>query len=146
LAVVSVCLDTNILIDTLRGDEETVGRMREIESTGSILSTTTINAFELFYGAEKTERKERNRDAVAKLLDRLLVYEFTGKAAERAGEIAAHLEADGRSIDFRDVLIGATAIVNDSTLFTRDISHFERIPHLRLQVSSPRTGSEASLR
>jgi len=134
MAILSICLDTNILIDTLRGDEETVKRIREIETSGNILSTTTINAFELYYGAEKTEKRERNKEAVRKLLERLLIYDFTEKASERAGEIAANLEAEGKTIDFRDILIGATAIINESTIFTKDINHFERIPHLKLQV------------
>ncbi len=134
LAVLSICLDTNILIDTLRGDKETVKQIQEIETSGNVLSTTTINAFELYYGAEKTEKRERNKEAVQKLLDRLLIYDFTKKASETAGEIAANLEAEGITIDFRDVFIGATALVNESTIFTKDINHFERIPHLKLQV------------
>jgi predicted nucleic acid-binding protein len=134
MAVLSICLDTNILIDTLRGDEETVKQIQEIETSGNVLSTTTINAFELYYGAEKTENRERNKEAVRKILERLLIYDFTENASEKAGEIAANLEAEGNTIDFRDVFIGATALVNDSTIFTKDINHFERIPHLKLQV------------
>ena len=134
MAILSICLDTNILIDTLRGDEETVKRIKEIETSGNILSTTTINAFELYYGAEKTEKRERNKEAVRKLLERLLIYDFTEKASERAGEIAANLEAEGKTIDFRDIFIGAIALINESTIFTKDINHFERIPHLKLQV------------
>lgn len=134
MAILSICLDTSILIDTLRGDEETVKRIKEIETSGNILSTTTINAFELYYGAEKTEKRERNKESVRKLLERLLIYDFTEKASERAGEIAANLEAEGKTIDFRDIFIGATALINESTIFTKDINHFERIPHLKLQV------------
>ncbi len=84
MAILSICLDTNILIDTLRGDEETVKRIKEIETSGNILSTTTINAFELYYGAEKTEKRERNKESVRKLLERLLIYDFTEKASERS--------------------------------------------------------------
>ena len=134
MAILSICLDTNILIDTLRGDQETVKQIKEIETSGNILSTTTINAFELYYGAEKTEKRERNIEAVRKLLKRLLIYNFTEKISEKAGEIAANLEAEGKPIDFRDIFIGATALINESTLFTNDINHFKRIPHLRLYL------------
>ena len=134
MAILSICLDTNILIDTLRGDQETVKQIKEIETSGNILSTTTINAFELYYGAEKTENRERNKEAVRKLLKRLLIYDFTEKASEKAGEIAANLEAEGKTIEFRDILIGATALINESTIFTKDTNHFERIPDLKLQV------------
>ena len=134
MAILSICLDTNILIDTLRGDQETVKQIKEIETSGIILSTTTINAFELFYGAEKTENRERNKEALRKLLERLLIYDFTEKASEKAGEIAANLEAEGKTIDFRDIFIGATVLINESIIFTKDIDHFERIPDLKLHV------------
>ena len=130
----TVCLDTDILIDHLRGEEEAVRQILELEASGSILSTTTINAFELYYGAQKTEKGERNRDSVKKLLSRLVVYDFTERAAEKAGEIVAHLEAEGNPIEFRDAFIGATAITNKSALFTRNIRHFDRIPLLRLHT------------
>ena len=127
-----VCLDTDVLIDHLRGSEETVCRIMELEASGAILSTTAINAFELYYGAEKTERREENRRAVERLLDRLVLYDFTKRAAGVAGEILAGLEAEGRPIDFRDAFIGATAVVNDIAIFTRNISHFEVIVGLKL--------------
>ena len=129
----TVCLDTDILIDHLRGEERVVRQIRELEASGTILSTTSINAFELIYGAEKTER---GRDAVKKLLGRLVVHDFTERAAERAGEIVAHLEAEGKPIGFREAFIGATAIANRSTLFTRNTRHFEVIPELELHLTA----------
>jgi len=130
----AVCLDTDILVDHLRGEEKAVRQIQELEASGGILSTTTINAFELYYGAQKTEKRERSRDAVKKLLGRLVIHDFTEKAAEKAGEIVAHLEAEGNPIEFRDAFIGATAIANKSTLFTRNIRHFERISELELHT------------
>ena len=130
----AVCLDTDILVDHLRGEEKAVHQIQELEASGGILSTTTINAFELYYGAQKTEKRERSRDAVKKLLGRLIIHDFTEKTAEKAGEIVAHLEAEGNPIEFRDAFIGATAIANKSTLFTRNIRHFERISELELHT------------
>lgn len=127
-----MCLDTDVLIDHLRGSEEAVRRIRDLEASGAILSTTAINAFELYYGAEKTGRREENRGAVERLLERLVLYDFTKRAAGVAGEILAGLEAEGRPIGFRDAFIGATAVVNDSALFTRNVSHFEAIAGLKL--------------
>jgi predicted nucleic acid-binding protein len=43
------------------------------------------------------------------------------------------LEAEGRPIDFRDAFIGAIASVNGSVLLTKNVSHFERIPGLKLR-------------
>lgn len=132
MALKSVCLDTDVLIDHLRGDERATRKIEELEDAGSLLSTTTINAFELYYGAQKTGKREENVDAVRRLLSRLLVFDFGERAAERAGEIAAQLEEDGLTIGFRDVLIGATAIINNSEFLTKNIRHFERIRELKL--------------
>ncbi|MBS7631477.1 type II toxin-antitoxin system VapC family toxin [Candidatus Bathyarchaeota archaeon] len=128
----AVCLDTDILIDHLRGDREATRRIEELEGTGNILSTTAINAFELYCGAKKTLKRRENTEAVRRLLDRLLVFSFDERAAENAGELAAKLEADGASIGLRDVLIGATVIVNDGELMTRNIKHFEKIDDIEL--------------
>lgn len=130
----TVCIDTDILVDHLRGEEKAVRQIQELETSGGVPSTTTINAFELYYGAQKTEKRERNRDAVKNLLDRLIIHDFTEKAAEKAGEIVAHLETEGNPIEFRDAFIGATAIANKSTLFTRNTRHFNRITELELHT------------
>ena len=132
MALKSVCLNTDILIDHLRGDEEVTRQLEELEDSGSLLSTTTINAFEVYYGAQKTEKKGENIGAVSRLLSRLLVFDFSERAAEKAGEIAARLEANGASIGFRDILVGATTITDNSILLTRNIRHFERIHELKL--------------
>jgi len=132
MALKSVCLDTDILIDHLRGDERATRQIEELENDGNLLSTTTINAFELYYGAQKTKEREENIGAVRQLLYRLLLLDFNERAAEKAGEIAARLEKDGDSVGFRDILIGATAITNDSELLTRNIHHFERIHDVRI--------------
>ena len=132
MALKSVCLDTDILIAHLRGDERATRQIEELEDAGNLLSTTTINAFELYYGAQKTEKREENFEAVKQLLYRLLVFDFSERAAEKAAEIAARLERDGDSIGFRDILIGATAITNDSELLTGNIRHFERIHEVKL--------------
>ena len=132
MALKSVCLDTDILIAHLRGDERATRQIEELENAGNLLSTTTVNAFELYYGAQKTEKREENFEAVKQLLYRLLVFDFSERAAEKAAEIAARLERGGDSIGFRDILIGATAITNDSELLTGNIRHFERIHEVKL--------------
>jgi predicted nucleic acid-binding protein len=133
MGIETICLDTDILIDELRGDPETVRLVLELESEGAILATTTVNAFELIYDASKTRERARNRDAVEKLQDRLVVYELDLKAAIKSGEVVAQLEAEGRPIDFRDAFIGAIASVNGSVLLTKNVGHFGRIPGLKLR-------------
>ncbi|MCW3132903.1 MAG: type II toxin-antitoxin system VapC family toxin [Methanophagales archaeon] len=127
----NLCIDTDILIDHLRGYPGTVEEMKSLEEIFH-LSTTVVNSFELYYGASKTKRRKINILSVDKLLRRLLVLQMTEAASKLAGEILADLERKGEIIEFRDAFIASIAITHNTTLFTRNISHFERIEGLKL--------------
>ena len=77
-------------------------------------------------------KRSENIEAVRRLLDRLLIFIFSDRAAEKACEVAAKLEADGDPIGFRDLLIGATVIVNDGGLLTGNVKDFEKINEIKL--------------
>lgn len=86
----TLCLDTDILIDFLRGDNTTVEKIRELEKE-FVLTTTTINLFELYYGAFKSKKSEKNVKSVSELVERLELLKFTDKSAEISGRIVAEL-------------------------------------------------------
>lgn len=125
-----VCLDSDVLIDHLRGKNRVVDEVRRLEEE-CILSTTSINVFEVFYGAYKSGRRA-NVESAARLVERLVVLDFDRKAAEAAGRILAHLESRGEAVEFRDVLIGATCLVNGYAIATWNTEHFKRIPGLKV--------------
>ncbi len=56
--------------------------------------------------------------------------ETTLQSWERAGVIAATLDAEGTPIPLPDVIIAAVALQEGHEIFTRD-KHFDRIPGLR---------------
>lgn len=126
----SFCLDTTVLVDDLRGRKETVQCLKELETSGANLSTTTVNSFELFYGAYRSKKQEKNANAARLLLRRLVLLELTEEASEEAGRILALLEAKGEPLDFRDVLIGTISKIHNMVLLTSDTEHFSRIPDL----------------
>lgn len=127
----TLCLDTDILIDFLRGDNTTVEKIKELEEE-FVLATTTINLFELYYGAFKSKKSEKNVKSVNKLAERLELLKFTDKSAEISGRIIAELEKKGRLVDFRDAMIAGIVLENDAMLYTRNVKHFERIEGMRL--------------
>ena len=57
---------------------------------------------------------------------------MTEAASKLAGEILADLERRGEIIEFRDAFIASIAITYNAMLFTRNISHFERIKTIKL--------------
>ena len=88
-------IDTDILIDFLRNRKEAVEFVTQIEEKKTLLSTTTINAFELYYGAHKSRQSTQTLQATKKLLDRLALFALTPRSAQRAGHIYAELELKG---------------------------------------------------
>jgi predicted nucleic acid-binding protein len=127
-------LDTDILIDLLRGNEEIAQNIDLMEGKGSLLSTSTLNTFELYYGAYKTRNQSENILATRRLLDRLIIHELDLAASEKAGELQANLEKEGTPLEFRDTLIASIVLTKDISLYTRNTRHFRRIPELELRA------------
>jgi len=126
----SVCLDTSVLIDNVRGKKQTVEFIRRLEEAGTTLTTTAVNSFELYYGAYRSKRRDKNLAATKILLTRLVILDLTDESSSEAGRILALLEEKGGLIGFRDVLIAAIAMTHKMTLATRDTEHFSRVPGL----------------
>ena len=131
----SVCLDTSILIDHLRGIKQTVEFVKRLEESGMALMTTAVNSFELYYGAYRSKRQDKNQDATKVLLSRLIILDLTDASSLEAGRILALLEEKGNLIGFRDALIAAIAITHKVPLATRDVEHFSRVPGLEVLES-----------
>lgn len=126
------CLDTDILVAILRGREEAKEKVAELDEENKG-ATTSVNAFELFFGANKSERKQENLKEASKLLERLTIFPLDLASSKKAAEISAKLATKGETIDFRDAMIAAIAIENGLTLVTRNQVHFKRIKSLKIE-------------
>ena len=129
-------IDTDILIDLLRNVKKVVAFLTEIEESRSLLSTTAINAFELYHGAHKSREREQNLLATRKLLNRLILLPLGLTSAETAGRIYAQLETKGQPIGLRDALIGAITLTKGYTIVTRNVEHFQKITGLTV-ITAP---------
>ncbi len=97
-------------------------------------ATTSISAFEVFFGAYKSQLKSQNLNEVDKLLDRLEIVPLELSSAKKAAEISGKLAEKGQPIDFRDAMVAGVAVVNDLTLVSRNKAHFARVKELKLQT------------
>jgi predicted nucleic acid-binding protein len=127
------CLDTDFLVAILRGKETAERKMVELDREGRH-NTTAINAFELFYGAYKSNQRLTNVEKTKAILERVDVLPFELDSSERAGAILAELSARGDSIDFRDAMIAGIAKANGLSLVTRNKEHFARVKELEIEV------------
>lgn len=129
-------IDTDILIDLLRNAKETVTFISKIEENETPLSTTVINAFELYYGAHKSKQRKQNLRATRKLLNRLILLPVEPTSAETAGHIYAELEAKGQPIGLRDSLIGAITLSKGFRIATKNVKHLQKITGLTV-ITAP---------
>ncbi len=127
------CLDSNILIDILRGDKYAEKIVDDLDEEGGAV-TTVINAYEILFGANKSYDKDNNVKEARRLLSKFDILSMNTEAAEIASDIHARLSKEGNLIDIRDIFIGAIALSHGcNTLITRNEKDFSRIKGLKIQ-------------
>ena len=125
-----VVLETDFLIDLLRGEEHAVEKSKEIEQKGEKKATTPISAAELLEGAYYTQGKYLV--AAKELLQSLEILDFDLEAADRSGEIGAELAKKGRQIGIADTMIAGIVKRYGERLVTRD-EHYQEVRGLTLE-------------
>jgi predicted nucleic acid-binding protein len=120
-----IVLDTDVLIDFLRGSRSGVDFIKRLKAEGAELLTTSINIFELAWGAYKIGRVKI--ETISNLARALDVLSLSEREALRAGEEMGYLESIGVPIDLRDVFIGVVTRENGASIATGNAKHFKRI-------------------
>jgi len=119
-------LDSDVLIDYLRGTGPGRDLVRAL-AQGIGYRVTAVTAFELALGRSYRE----NPRPVHVLLSTPLLT-LTRKAGLRGGALLGELRRGGETIDVRDAMQAGICLETGATLVTRNVSHFERVPDLRL--------------
>ncbi len=130
-------LDTDHCIEILRGNATVAARSREVKD---LVVTTWVTAGELYFGADRSDRAEANRRAVAGFLSTLQILGPAAGAPEGFGSLKARLEASGQGIPDADLWIAAAALVEGAVLVTGNERHYARIPGLQTENWIPRAG------
>ena len=125
-------LDTNICVRFLRGEESVVRRLLDADENDDLRIPAMVEG-ELFYGVEKSERRDENREKVKALLAFLPVCHADDETMEKFGELKAKAEAAGRRVDDADVIIAATAMRYGALLVTGNTRHFSRFDGLEIE-------------
>jgi tRNA(fMet)-specific endonuclease VapC len=92
-----------------------------------------ITHAELIYGAEKSQKKSQNIKVVEEFADRITIIPIF-ESFKIYGKEKARLKLKGTIISDLDLFIGATAIINDLILITRNIREFERMENLKIEL------------
>lgn len=138
-----IILDTNVLSAFMRPDPDLkVADWLDRQPSASVW-TTAVTIFEIEFGLQRMPQGKRRefrerkfQELVSQVLDGR-VLSFDTKAAIAAGALSAALQAQGRTVEIRDVQIAGIARSRNAAVATGNVKHFE----LACEVHNP-WGSE----
>jgi len=117
-------LDTNICAYFLNGKFSLEGKIDEVGIENCFISEITIA--ELKYGVAKSTHQEKNKKTLQTFQAKFSVLPIFPVLDIYAVE-KVRLKTKGKILDDFDLLIGSTAIFNNLTLVTKNVSDFDRL-------------------
>jgi tRNA(fMet)-specific endonuclease VapC len=125
-------LDTNICIYLIKARPQQVIENFQRHSPQDV-GISIITLFELQYGVEKSQYREKSENALSKFLIPLHLIDLDRLAVSDAAAIRAQLEEKGTPIGPYDLLIAGLARSRGLILVTNNTKEFERIDGLKLE-------------
>ena len=125
-------LDTNICIYFIKGLYELNKNITKIGIENCYISEITIA--ELKFGIEnsKSSHKSNNRKVIESFINSVKVVPIISCLDLYARE-KVRLRKVGKVVDDFDLLIGASAIINNLILVTRNESHFNNLQNIKIE-------------
>jgi predicted nucleic acid-binding protein len=132
---VGLILDSSILIAGERRREtvkQVIERVRaaygDVECALSVVSIVELTHG--IYRAKTDADRVRRKSFSGELSRDMIVHPMTLEIAQLAGRIEGEQAAKGITIDFEDLVIGATALHLGFDVATTNVKHFQLIPNL----------------
>jgi predicted nucleic acid-binding protein len=118
-----ILVDTNILIDQLRGLQAALHLGKALPKDAAI---SAITVSELFAGIRSPDEREK----VKQLVESYRIIPFDADTAELAGDYLRKYRKS-HSLNIGDAAIAATARFHDLALITLNLKHFPMFPGLK---------------
>jgi tRNA(fMet)-specific endonuclease VapC len=96
-------------------------------------SNAAITIAEMEYGASKSMKKTKNRQALVDFISGFEIIPFELKDAEIYGIIRAELERKGKVIGAYDMQLAAQALSRNYIFITNNTKEFSRIGKLKME-------------
>jgi len=123
-------LDTNICIYFLKGLYNLDEKIERAGKENCFVSEVSIA--ELKFGAENSSNPIKNRKTVEEFQRRFTILPiFT--ALDVYAKEKSRLWRQGNLLDDFDLLIGATAVSNNLTMVTKNVTDFERLNDIKIE-------------
>jgi hypothetical protein len=126
--LVSIILDTTMLVDIIRRKEVALDYLDGISKGADIPRLSIVTSMELIIGC-------RNKNEVRKVEELLADYDvldITPLISRKAYRLISQF-SKSHGLVIPDALIAATALVENAVLVTSNVRHFSMIKELRLE-------------
>jgi len=127
LETISVCVDTDIVIDYLRGKHENQNILPMLIEKYYVY-ISPISVYELYYGGFYSGKVKSVED----VLSMMTPFDWSVEDSKRAAQLHASLPKSGETLSVKDVLVAGPCIAKNVPLVTRNVSHFRRIKGLKV--------------
>jgi len=126
--------DTDILSNIVKRNpsQTLLEKLRKLPK--ELQHTSSINIDEIYYGANRSNRKDRIISAFEeRVFPNVHIIGFDEASGKLFGELKATLEKQGMVCSEPDLRIASIAIQHDFILITGNTKHFQRIPGLSIE-------------
>ena len=131
--MIKYLVDTNILGHFARNSSAALQKRMWAALQKQEVAISAITRAETRFGLALLQADDKRRRTMDLLLNELPVLPWTLEAADRYGDIAAHLQQSGQPIGQMDTQIAAHALALSLPLVTHNTRHFQRVPGLKLE-------------
>lgn len=114
-----VIADTNVVSYLMKGAP--LGQRYKHHLTGKLVGIVFVTVAELYYGAERNNWGENRRKQLEEHLKNFIVLPYNNEIARVYAHVVIECERKGRSINFPDAWIAATALWHHLPLVTHDL-------------------------
>lgn len=122
-------LDTNICIYLMKGTYPNLTE-KVFAHPPTEFAISAVTAFELEYGAAKSNWGEKSRNNMKMFLAPFTIIPFNSVDAAVAGELRGYLEQQGTPIGPYDIQIAAQGLARNFIVITHNVDEFSRVPNL----------------
>ncbi|MEM2135144.1 MAG: type II toxin-antitoxin system VapC family toxin [Candidatus Jordarchaeaceae archaeon] len=122
-----ILVDTDVIIDHLRGFENSKKLLKEVELGNFLAYFSAITEAELYSGQRMSVKSEQR--IVERLLKIMHRVDVNSEIARKAGELRREY-----GVELPNAIIAATALILGAELVTRNIKHYKSIKKIKLKT------------
>jgi tRNA(fMet)-specific endonuclease VapC len=131
--VVKYCIDTNILIEYLKGNVTIVKKLKDLFELTDVF-VTSISLCELYKGVFLSSKKDKELPILEEFVNSMGLLSLDNNSSKLFGEIYSKLKIKGKLVPEFDLIIASIVKANDLILITMDKKHFSEIIGLKVDV------------